>query len=450
MSEHKKRRAIFTKSRARRGGAGLVIAATAFSCFTAAQELVPRLRADEAAGFEVEVVAQVDLPVRTFQKGTSIEPGTFRTRCEVAYVEHWDPLDLKADATGYGATSHWHTFFGAVGVERDATPETLREAPASTCSGGLLNRTLYWFPSLMDRTKLPIEQGPNGVDQVDDTALAALVAGYQDGTGESPFVNPDIGWMYYKGADGSHCGPRNGRPAVPGCFTVPANLGGQPANLRMIADLPNQPVNLPSRAGVWKCSDQPGRKHRTLDDMAAGPGCPTGSYLNMSVPFPTCWNGVDWQVETVAGIERQTHVVYENDANADGVLDEGYWRALSCPASHPITLPQISIEARWLMRPGMDVDDLVLSSDLTKSLDPETTEPVPDGSTAHGDWMNGWDLETATAWWTECLGGGPNNGVNNTTIRSCVDVLSTDGDRVTSALGSRTDGFRIVDETAGR
>src|SRR5206468_4179173 len=69
----------------------------------------------------------------------------FRTNCNFSHFGTFDPI------VGHGQAvfGHHHTFIGNVHSDQNSTYASLRNSPASTCSGGPLNATAYWEPTLM-------------------------------------------------------------------------------------------------------------------------------------------------------------------------------------------------------------------------------------------------------------------------------------------------------------
>ena len=59
--------------------------------------------------------------------------------------------------------------------------------------------------------------------------------------------------------------------------------------------------------------------------------CPAG--IMVSIRFPTCWDGVN-----LDSPDHQSHVAYPTSGNR-------------CPASHPVTVPQVFYETYWDTRP---------------------------------------------------------------------------------------------------
>ncbi len=97
--------------------------------------------------------------------------------------------------------------------------------------------------------------------------------------------------------------------------------------------------------------------------------CPQGSKLELLLNFPDCWDG-----QNVDSADHKSHMAY----NANH----------TCPASHPVPVPQLQFKLRYATRGEVGMKLASLGS----------------GSAAatHGDFFNAWD-ETALANRMNCL-----------------------------------------------
>lgn len=143
---------------------------------------------------------------------------------------------------GQPGASHLHTFFGNASTDANSNTQSLGAA-ASTCSGGIANRSAYWVPSM-----------------IDTTTNRALV--------------PSWNLIYYK--SGYNANPR-------------ASLQAPPNGLRLLAG------NSPSNSGpvgdthhYFECSDR-GYASRSQTIMACAPG---NTILSV-IEYPNCWDGVN-------------------------------------------------------------------------------------------------------------------------------------------------------------
>lgn len=80
--------------------------------------------------------------------------GRFRTQCDFSHLAYDDPI-MKPNQPG---KSHLHMFYGNTGTNGNSTADSIVNSGGSTCSGGVANRTAYWFPTVHDaqgRVRIP-------------------------------------------------------------------------------------------------------------------------------------------------------------------------------------------------------------------------------------------------------------------------------------------------------
>jgi hypothetical protein len=129
----------------------------------------------------------------------------------------------------------------------------------------------------------------------------------------------------------------------------PASVQTMPTGLALIAGDQTATAPQPGEATGWTCGSASG-----LSDEP--PECPTGAPLHLVLTFQDCWDGVHLESE-----DTQSHVTYSTDG--------------ACPASHPVSIPQVTMAVAFpVTGPG---HDLRLASGTVHS--------------AHGDFFNAWD-----------------------------------------------------------
>lgn len=230
--------------------------------------------------------------------------GAFRTVCGFSHMNFDDPLVYP----GQPGRAHLHVFFGNTGVNANSTPESIRTSGNSTCRGGIVNRSAYWVPAMVDSSS---------------------------GRPIRPNDNNDI---YYK-TGYSLFGQNSAANALPVGF-------------RMIAQ--DSKSRVPQSKSHFECN---GAQTSTI------PNCPNGE-LRQVIAFPQCWDGVN-----LDSPDHRSHVVYANSG--------------SCPASHPVHFPEITMIVKYSV-PASGSANWRLSSDINGT---------PAGSSSHADWMNGWEQE---------------------------------------------------------
>lgn len=277
--------------------------------------------------------------------------GAFRIACRVSHMNYDDPIVFPSvkDAT------HHHTFFGNTKTNAYSTHESLRASGNSTCAGGILNRSGYWMPSLINtKTGAPVVAG-------------GII-------------------VYYKGST----------------ETVPQEIKAPPANLRMIAGNA-RPLAVADSRAEYSCQD-------LLNDVAPHWGMMwkanhikscggQGKMLRMIVGFPQCWDG-----KNLDSPDHQSHMAYTcgNEClKADGKIGA---TVNGCPATHPVLLPDIALNVTYH---NLDPNaEYRLSSD-------NYSNAHPGGYSLHADWMNAWDEGTINRLVKNCLNTPRDCGMHN-------------------------------------
>jgi hypothetical protein len=137
-----------------------------------------------------------------------------------------------------------------------------------------------------------------------------------------------------------------------------------PPGFRMIAGsaAARSPQNL--RVTFWNCGAQSG-----VAPSSTVPTCPAGrmNTLRLHVNFPSCWNGTQRD-----SADHQSHMAYAMRG--------------SCPATHPVAVPAISLILRYPIAGGANVE---LASMTQFS--------------AHADFFNAWNQGELTRLVDGCL-----------------------------------------------
>jgi hypothetical protein len=126
-----------------------------------------------------------------------------------------------------------------------------------------------------------------------------------------------------------------------------------PAGLKMIAGDAGASRPQSRRITFWSCGFFGPEASSTV------PTCPGGrrSGLRLNINFPDCWNG-----RNLDSADHKRHLAY----SADG----------TCPASHPVEVPALSLVVSYPVSGGSSTA-LASGGQLT----------------GHGDFFNGWDQE---------------------------------------------------------
>ncbi len=307
----------------------------------------------------------------------------FRTDCGYSHTSKNDPIVFP----GQSGAAHWHVFFGNTAANENlTTPATQGN---STCNGGILNRTAYWAPALIDTSSYnPTTKTFNlaQVQKPNDTRLPS-----------DPEVSGAQGMQaYYK------TGYRGANPAI-------TPIQWFPVGLRMIAGgnpnvAPTGPVDSSivffdcikngNTASVWGTEGIDWRVN-TIPTR-----CPPGYYIQATIEFPQCGANNPDGTPMLDSANHRSHMAY-GLGHPDG----------GCPTTHPRVYPSITEHFRWKV-PANGAAGLRFSSDMYPGVQP--------GWTFHADWWNGWDNATSQSLVDNCYSGGFGYGYD------CqVDLLGT-------------------------
>jgi Domain of unknown function (DUF1996) len=195
--------------------------------------------------------------------------------------------------------AHHHTFYGNTSINYASDLNTLSITGNSTCDGGIMNRTAYWAPSLIDTT--------SGAPKT-----------------------PQLAIFYYKAG-----------------YIVPSNLiVAPPKGLKMIAG--NSKAVVPANDGVaqFTCIVPSGTFQGWKTSI---PNCNVGETMQVHIDFPQCWDGLN-----LDSPNHKDHMAYSGN---------DYPTANKCPASHPIAIPEISVSFNYLITQKGEAANWRLSSD---------------------------------------------------------------------------------------
>ena len=103
-------------------------------------------------------VGYSDLRIQPTTEQGPIQGGVFRVSCAVSHMSNDDPL-VYPNQPG---AAHYHTFFGNTTTNAKSDLMTFSSTGNSTCNGGIMNRSAYWVPSMIDTSSnTPIK--PDGI-----------------------------------------------------------------------------------------------------------------------------------------------------------------------------------------------------------------------------------------------------------------------------------------------
>lgn len=120
----------------------------------------------------------------------------------------------------------------------------------------------------------------------------------------------------------------------------------------------------------WECSNDSGTHSRGKYI----PKCEVGESLKFSIGFPQCWDGVN-----LDSSDHKSHMAFPDNG---------------CPSSHPVALPELSLNISFAVGSGDDTTKWRLASDMNN---------LKAGHSAHADFFEGWNKEVKNTFTKECL-----------------------------------------------
>jgi len=173
---------------------------------------------------------------------------------------------------------------------------------------------------------------------------------------------------------------RTGQPVTPigtnfyyklGYFGVKAGtVQPFPKGLRMIAGNSKGTTPLTAFGLVAQCFSGGGNQHQI-------PSCAVGDSMELTVNFPQCWDGVN-----LDSPDHKSHMAYGTGSG--------------CPSTHPVPLPEITMNVLYAVTEANTGTFWKLSSDNYAG---------PGGYSLHADWFGGWDAATNKEWLDNCVNG---------------------------------------------
>jgi hypothetical protein len=257
-----------------------------------------------AVNISKNIIPAVGFSALRIQPTTEVAPkslGEFRVSCLPSHMSNDDPI-VYPNQQG---AAHHHTFYGNTSVNYKSDLMSFATTGNSTCSGGIMNRSAYWVPSMIDTS-----------------------------TG-TPLLPMDGAIFYYKvgSLDGSVItAPPKGLRMITGDMTAKAPSEKQGAMFTCI-----NPVLGHSNGIPWT-------KHI--------PNCPVGNYLEMAETFPQCWDG-----KNLDSPNHQDHMAFVLHRPVAPPND------FYCPATHPVPIPEVSIHLKFTVTKPNQTQSWRLSSD---------------------------------------------------------------------------------------
>jgi hypothetical protein len=175
---------------------------------------------------------------------------------------------------------------------------------------------------------------------------------------------------------------RTGTPLAPhtGVWYYKTGYGGinfrdirpMPRGLRMLAGNMNASSREQASHQGWDCSATSIPNLKTIPTS-----CPPGERISFTIHFPQCWDGVN-----LDSADHRSHMAYAENG---------------CPTSHPVALPQITLNVYFDIADPTVYPHLRLSSDMYDT-------SIRGGWSLHADWFDGWNQSIKEQFVRNCPG----------------------------------------------
>ncbi len=165
-------------------------------------------------------------------------------------------------------------------------------------------------------------------------------------------------------------------------YSVPKSaITAPPKGLRMISGNMKATSAATSREVTYNCflEGQPSTSSKNI------PACKQGWTIVTHVAFPQCWDG-----KNLDSPDHYSHMAYPSGG--------------SCPVTHPVAIPEIILNTKYLVTSAEGTKNWRLSSDNY------AVNTYNAGYSGHGDWINGWDEKVIAGIVKNCLNAGKDCG----------------------------------------
>lgn len=331
--------------------------------------------------------------VATSSPAVGTEP-KFRTQCDFAFNGQFDPI-LYPNRPDLG---HMHTFFGNKAVTPASNYASLRLTGDSTCAGGPVNRSAYWYPSVLKddatgdgRTKIKMPNYTTVYYVVPSVATVSrmqriprgmgYVFGFNPADPNNDYVQDTFTGTFYEAATGINGTGFMGWK----CESTDGSIG---ANANPVSGYTNLQPYLRNADGT-----------ATLD-------CPTNEHLIASLKGPGCWDGVN-----LMSPNGRKHV-FPSGSNIHNLgtgpyCPEGWYHIAYFELIILFTHEGYTDYKEWYLSSDRMTDAAFIHSDQ-ECHDENIINGVDgsfcNGQTMHSDWFGAWDYSVMEAWMKLCNG----------------------------------------------
>jgi hypothetical protein len=282
---------------------------------------------------------------------------------------HWAPNDPIVFPNQPGK-SHLHTFYANKTTDAATTTQSLLNSGPSTCTREFqdADKSAYWIPALYKKSA-------NGT-------LTEL----------KPAQPKDFSMTIYYRRAGGTTGPK---------------VTAFPQGLRMIAGDPK--ATTPQDFVSFRCAltSDGGEQSKSNKDFA---NCNSNESLMGDIKFPNCWDG-----KNLDSPDHKSHMAYH--------------KKNVCPATHPVVVPQVTMEPKWKNVNGPSSSFMLSSGG---------------GYSFHADFFSAWDPKVQAALVNQC----PNAGIKCNGKKLYTDIKPNFANVTDQQIKAQTAGAAFIPKVA--
>ncbi len=273
---------------------------------------------------------------------------------------------------------------GAVGFSTDQLAVTTELPGASDGTGAFRTVCEFSHMAFDDPIVYPGQPGRShlhaffGNTGTNANSTATSIAGTGNSTCRGGTINRTAYWAP------AVIDTKDGTPVTPGSMISyyktgyaginPSSVQPMPAGLRMIAGDSTSKAPILGGLTSFTCMDNiigTGGKTTNLPTT-----CPVGNTIWATVIFPQCWDGAN-----LDSPDHKSHMAYPSDG--------------SCPADHPVALPEVTLNVLYYVTDAAALARWRLASDSYDAT-------IPAGYSIHADWFNGWKPDIMSEFVRNC------------------------------------------------
>lgn len=330
--------------------------------------------------------------------------GKARFHCHWSHESKADPILAFGNPNG----PHLHSFFGNTGVNENSTYTTLRTTGWSTCGGGIINRTGYWYPSIRKR----LESGVHVTIKPERISVYYFVATAD----AAQSTRLPRGLKYISGYNPSD--PKL-TPMLNALQASNAAIGSSSRFTWFNTTSAPTSSNVYDGFEGWRCDNEtnpaaytkkvPYLKNAAGQDMFVvmhGAACGAGR-MSFVLLAPRCWDG-----KNLTSPDGRSHVSHMSHDNTTGTkhCPDGWYKLPAFEGTFVVTTTGPEDYLEWYFSSDRMNPSTALPDASSRSPCRQVGPWFCNGETGHFDWLGAWSYGTEASprdmlvWMRRCAG----------------------------------------------